>query len=113
MNTSNSTLRLLALLLIGLAAGPEIGLAMEMTTLLEILGAVLFFTSFSVGARMLARDLVTALRTFVYPVFIVGQRPSVILVYAGSRPVGRGNGTGHRQLPPGIREWDAGLTIAQ
>ncbi len=85
MNISNSTLRLLALLLIGLAAGPEIGLAMEMTTLLEILGAVLFFTSFSVGARMLARDLVTALRTFVYPVFIVGQRPSVILVYAGSR----------------------------
>ena len=85
MNISNSTLRLLALLLIGLAAGPEIGLAMEMTTLLEILGAVLFFTSFSVGARMLARDLVTALRTFVYPSFIVGQRPSVILVYAGSR----------------------------
>jgi hypothetical protein len=85
VNTSNSTLRLLALLLIGLAAGPEIGLAMEMTTLLEILGAVLFFTSFSVGARMLGRDLVTALRTFVYPVFIFGQRPSVILVYAGSR----------------------------
>jgi hypothetical protein len=78
-------LRLLALLLIGLAAGPEIGLAMEMTTLLEILGAVLFFTSFSVGARMLVKDLVTALRTFVYPVLIVGQTRSVILVYAGSR----------------------------
>jgi hypothetical protein len=82
---SNSTLRLLALLLIGLAAGPETGLAMEMTTLLEILGAVLFFTSFSVGARMLVKDLVTALRTFVYPVFIVGQTRSVILVYAASR----------------------------
>jgi hypothetical protein len=82
---SNSTLRLLALLLIGLAAGPEIGLAMEMTTLLEILGAALFFTSFSVGARMLVMDLVTALRSFVYPVFIVGQTPSVILAHAGSR----------------------------
>ena len=85
MKISNSALRLLALLLIGLAAGPEIGLAMEMTTLLEILGAVLFFTSFSVGARMLVMDLVTALRSFVYPVFIVGQRPSVILVHSGSR----------------------------
>jgi hypothetical protein len=82
---SDPTLRLLALLLIGLAAGPEIGLAMEMTTLLEILGAVVFFYSFSVGARMLVVDLVTALRSFVYPVFIVGQSPSVILVYAGSR----------------------------
>jgi hypothetical protein len=34
---------------------------------------------------MLVRDLVTALRIFVYPVFIVGQTRSVILVYAGSR----------------------------
>ena len=59
MKISNSTLRLLALLLIGLAAGPEIGLAVEMTTLLEILGAVAFFMAFSTGMRMLLMDLAT------------------------------------------------------
>ena len=52
MKISNSALRVLALLLIGISAGPELGLAVEMTTLLEILGAAAFFMAFSIGARM-------------------------------------------------------------
>jgi hypothetical protein len=44
----DAALKVLSLILIGLAAGPEIGLGMEMTTLLEIMGA--FFLSLRVGA---------------------------------------------------------------
>lgn len=62
--------RALALLLIGVMAGPELGLAMEMTVLLEILGAAAFFMAFSVGARMLIQEIVQSLRDYLYPPFI-------------------------------------------
>ena len=39
---------------IPLAAGPEIFLAMEMTALLEVLGAILFLAAFAAGAKLLA-----------------------------------------------------------
>ena len=67
MKNRDVWLRLLALLLIGLAAGPELGVAVEMTTLLEILGAVAFFFAFSIGARLLLTQLAMALRNYLLP----------------------------------------------
>jgi len=78
-------LKVLALVLIGVAAGPEIGLAMEMTTLLEILGAVAFFLSFRVGARMLLEDLVTALRNYIFPPFLAHVAFPRVIAYAFPR----------------------------
>ncbi len=39
--------------MIGLLAGPDIFVAVELTTILEFLGATLFLLSFAVGFRML------------------------------------------------------------
>jgi hypothetical protein len=80
-------LRLLALVLIGLAAGPEIGLAIEMTTVLEILGAVIFFYAFSVGAKMLLMDLAAAARDFICPPFVSAMSRPRAIVYAATRSV--------------------------
>jgi len=85
MKISNSTLRLLALLLIGIAAGPEIGLAVEMTTLLEILGVVAFFMVFSTGMRMALMDLALAFRDFVCPPYIPRALTTVTLVHVTAR----------------------------
>jgi len=82
MKISEANLRLLALLMIGLLAGPEIGIAMEMTVLLELLGAALFFMAFSVGARMLAVDLALAIRNFVFPAVLCGLGWPVIFINA-------------------------------
>jgi hypothetical protein len=82
---SDSSLRLLALLMIGLCAGPELGLAIEMHMLLEILGALLFFTAFSVGARMLAMDFAFALRDIVCPSFVRSLRTPDMLGYVVPR----------------------------
>ena len=82
---SDSSLRLLALLLIGLAAGPEIGLAVEMTTLLEILGAVAFFMAFSIGMRMALTDLAIALRDYVCRPYVPRMITTVTLVHVTAR----------------------------
>ena len=79
----NAWLKILALILIGVAAGPEIGFAMEMTTLLEILGVAIFFLSFRVGAKMLLMDIAAAIRNFVYPPVVSAMnRPSAIVLTA-------------------------------
>lgn len=44
---------------IALAAGPEVFAAMEMTVLLEMLGATLFLTAFAAGAKLMASRLWT------------------------------------------------------
>ena len=85
MKLSDSTLRLLALLLIGLAAGPEIGLAVEMTTLLEILGAVAFFMVFSTGIRMLLTDLALTFRDYVCPPYVPRSLTTVTLAHVTAR----------------------------
>jgi hypothetical protein len=54
-------------MLITLAAGPEIFLAMEMTTLLEILGASLFLTAYGVGAKLFALTVCRALLDIALP----------------------------------------------
>jgi len=78
-------LKLLAIILIGVAAGPEIGLAMEMTTLLEILGAAIFFLSFRVGAKMLLIDLSASARNFVCPPVVSAMGRPGAVVYVSTR----------------------------
>jgi len=85
LKLSNSTLRILALLLIFLAAGPEIGIALEMTTLLEIFGAVMFFMAFSTGARMVLIDLAIALRHFIFPAYLPRLITQATLVHVSAR----------------------------
>ena len=54
-------------LAISLAAGPEIFAAMEMTTLLELLGASLFMTAFAAGARLALMRVWSAIGRVVLP----------------------------------------------
>jgi hypothetical protein len=69
-------------LAISLTAGPEIIAAMEMTTLLELLGASLFMTAFAAGARLLLMRVWTAIGRVVVPA------PQLVVVRsAASAPV--------------------------
>jgi hypothetical protein len=54
-------------LAISLAAGPEILAAMELTTLLELLGATLFMTAFAAGAKLALMGLWNAIGRLVLP----------------------------------------------
>jgi alpha-beta hydrolase superfamily lysophospholipase len=60
-------LHTLIILAIVLAAGPEVFAAVEMTTLLELLGATLFLVAFSAGARLLLSTLLRAAYDLVIP----------------------------------------------
>ena len=53
---------------IALAAGPEVFAAMEMTAVMELLGAVLFLTAMSAGARLLALSIWSGIRSIVFPI---------------------------------------------
>src|SRR3982751_1980788 len=48
-------------IVIALAAGPEIFLAMEMTAVLELLGAILFLTAMALGAKLGALSICRAI----------------------------------------------------
>ena len=85
MKSNDRSLRLLALLLIGLAAGSEIVLAAEMTALLEILGAMAFFMAFIIGARMVITDLAAALRDYVCQGFVCRLSAPVMLIHVAPR----------------------------
>jgi hypothetical protein len=52
---------------IAVAWGPEIFAAMEMTALLEMLGASLFLTAYAAGAKLKAIELGRALHDIVLP----------------------------------------------
>jgi hypothetical protein len=52
---------------IALAAGPEIIATMEMTALLELLGATLFLTAFAAGAKLLALSMWSAFCRIALP----------------------------------------------
>ena len=68
-------------LAISLAAGPEIFAAMEMTTLLELLGASLFMTAFTAGAKLALTGLWSAIGRLVLPA------PQLVIVrFAASVP---------------------------
>jgi hypothetical protein len=53
---------------IALAAGPEIFAAMEMTAFMELLGAVLFMTAMSAGARFVALSIWSSIRSIAFPI---------------------------------------------
>jgi len=54
-------------LAIALASGPEIFAAIELTTLLELLGASLFLTAFAAGAKLTAMSLWRAACNILLP----------------------------------------------
>lgn len=54
-------------LAIALAAGPEVFAAMEMTTLLEMLGASLFLTAYAAGVKLKAIQAYHVLHSIVLP----------------------------------------------
>jgi hypothetical protein len=60
-------LQALLALAITLAWGPEIFAAMEMTALLELLGAGLFITAYVAGFKLKAMELSRALQSIVSP----------------------------------------------
>lgn len=64
--------RLLLLFAIFAAAGPEIFAALEMATLLELLGTVLFLTAFSTGLKMVVIDTGRWLLDFLVPPTLIG-----------------------------------------
>jgi len=65
---SDTYLRPLVMLMIGLIAGPDLFAFVELTTIFEILGAALFLLSFAVGFRMLGVAALDSLRRFFLPV---------------------------------------------
>jgi hypothetical protein len=71
----NGSLGLAAIILIVLIAGPEIGIALDLTVLLDIVGAELFLFSFIVGIRMIpwrfVADRAVALLYRIDPWFFV------------------------------------------
>ena len=67
-------------LAIALAAGPEIFAAMEMTALLEVLGASLFLTACAAGAKLAARRVWRAVCDIALPaaeIYVIRFDPSV------------------------------------
>ena len=64
--SNEAILKFLIVIAIGLAAGPEIVMAMEMRILLELLGAALFTTAFVVGGELVLLEI----RTRVVDMFL-------------------------------------------
>jgi hypothetical protein len=62
-----AVLRVCIAMAIALAAGPEIFAAMEMTALLDLLGAVLFLTAMSAGAKLMALSIWSAICKIALP----------------------------------------------
>lgn len=53
---------------IALAAGPEVFAAMEMTAVMELLGALLFLTAMTVGAKLVLLNLWNTVRAIAFPI---------------------------------------------
>ncbi|HEY4211791.1 MAG TPA: hypothetical protein VGM84_09950 [Steroidobacteraceae bacterium] len=79
-------LKVLIVLLIALACGPDLYVAMEFTTLLEVLGATLFLLSFAVGFQVLGLAAWDCLRRLLLPV------EHVALVQIRGKPLARMHG---------------------
>jgi len=65
---------------ISIAAGPEIFVALEMTAVMELLGAILFLTAMSAAARLVVESIWSAIRNTVSPIplpFIVRRGASL------------------------------------
>lgn len=62
---------------IALAAGPEIFVAMEMAAVMELLGGILFLTAMGAGAKLAVLNIWNAICRLVVPVpFAVVVRPN-------------------------------------
>lgn len=60
-------LKPLVILLIALVAGPDIVAAIELTTLLELLGAAMFLLSFAIGFKLFGYAVLEKVRQFLLP----------------------------------------------
>src|SRR5690242_12272512 len=83
---------LLKVLLVGAIfamAGPEILPAIEMTTLLELLGATLFLTAFGSALRLLAHDVAGSICNLLAPA------PLVAMYRQTTRPLEKGGIAGY------------------
>jgi hypothetical protein len=70
-------------------AGPELLPAIEMTTLLELLGATLFLTAFSSALRLLAQDVARSVFDLLIP-------PGLAAMYRQTtRPLAKGGIAGY------------------
>ena len=65
--TNEQIWKFLIVIAIGLSAGPEIVLAMEMRILLELLGAALFTTAFVVGGELFVLEIRTRVVDMILP----------------------------------------------
>jgi hypothetical protein len=66
---------------IALAAGPDIFVAMEMTAVMELLGALLFLTAMAAGARLVLLSIWSAIRSIAFPIplpFVVRADTSML-----------------------------------
>jgi hypothetical protein len=67
---------------IALASGPEIFAAIEMTTLLEMLGASLFLSAFAAGARLAVENLWRSICNILFPAAQIAVIRSDVAVLA-------------------------------
>lgn len=78
-------LKVMLVMAIFMMAGPEIIPAIEMTTLLELLGATLFLTAYSSALRLLAHDVGRFLADTLFPPSLIAAfRQSTRLLEKGS-----------------------------
>lgn len=75
------------ILLIALVAGPDILAAIELTTLLELLGAAMFLLSFAIGLKLYGFVALEKLRRFLLPA------PYAALAKIPGLPAARVHGT--------------------
>jgi len=61
-------LEVLLVVVIAIAAGPEIFVALEMAAFMELLGGVLFLTAMGAGAKLVALSIWNAIYTLLFPV---------------------------------------------
>ena len=71
-------LQALLALVIALTAGPEIFVAMEMTAVLELLGAILFLIAMAAGAKLMALSFWNVVRQIAFPLPVVVRRNASI-----------------------------------
>lgn len=80
---NNAYLKLLVILMIAIVAGPDFFAAMELTTLLELIGATMFLLSVAVGFWALGLSALGTLRKLVLPLEYVSlirmrEKPSAV-----------------------------------
>lgn len=65
--SADDYLKVVVILIIALVAGPDIVAAIELTTLLELLGAAMFLLSFAIGFKLFGFALLEKFRQLLLP----------------------------------------------